>query len=175
MNDLNVIYPELKDLNINLNNLDGWALSVECFYWIYKNIEKGSNIIEIGSGPGTMELSKHFNTYSLEHQKRFTTLAPKATYILTELKDGWYDADIVFTSLPDTYSLIIVDGPPNLGQHKTRNNIKKYWDKFDTSVPIIMDDTHRKDEYDFALETAKELNKEWKIYEGWQKSFIVLT
>jgi hypothetical protein len=38
-----------------------------------------------------------------------------------------------------------------------------------------MDDTHRQDEYEFAIETAKELNKEWTQYEGWQKNFIVLT
>ena len=25
------------------------------------------------------------------------------------------------------------------------------------------------------IETAKELNKEWTQYEGWQKNFIVLT
>jgi len=175
MKDLNKIYPQLKNLDTNLNNLDGWSLSIECFHWIYNNIEKGSNIIEIGSGPGTMELSKHFNTYSLDHQERFTKLARKANYILTELVDGWYEPEIVFNSLPEEYSLIIVDGPPNLGQEKTRNNIKKYWDRFDTSVPIIMDDTHRKDEYDFAIETAEELNKEWTQYEGWQKNFIVLT
>jgi hypothetical protein len=174
MNNLNEIYPKLKNLNTNLNNLDGWSISVECFAWILENIPQGSNIIEVGSGAGTMELSKHYETYSLEHQERFTRLAPKAHYILAEIVDGWYDPEVVFNSLPEEYSLLIVDGPPNIDQQKTRDNIAKYWDKFDTSVPIIMDDTHREDEYNFAIKTAEVLGKEWELIQGWQKSFIVL-
>lgn len=174
MNNLNEIYPKLKNLDTNLNNLDGWAISIECFFWILDNIKMGSNIIEIGSGPGTIELSKHYETYSLEHQERFTKLAPKAHYILSEIVDGWYDPEVVFSLLPKTYNLIIVDGPPNINQQKTRNNIEKFWDKFDTSVPIIMDDTHREDEYNFAIKSAEVLGKNWEIILGWQKSFIVL-
>jgi hypothetical protein len=175
MNRLNEIYPKLKSRDINFNNLDGWAISVECYEWILDNIPEGDTIIEFGSGPGTIELSRFHNVHTVEHQQRFTTLAPRATYILAEIVDGWYDSDVVFNNLPDTYSLIIVDGPPNIDQQKTRNNISKYWDRFDTSVPIIMDDTHREDEYNFAIETAELLGKTWTQYEGWQKNFIVLT
>ena len=106
MSNLNEIYPKLKNLDTNLNNLDGWALSVECFSWILDNIERGSNIIEIGSGSGTMELSKHYQTYALEHQERFTKLAPKAHYILAEIVDGWYDPEVVFPALPNPMTMI---------------------------------------------------------------------
>lgn len=174
MGNLNEIYPRLKNKDINFNNLDGWSISVECYGWIDQNIPAGENIVEFGSGAGTMELSRYHNCYSIEHQERFTRLAPKANYILADIVDGWYDPEVVFNGLPEEYSLIIVDGPPNIDQQKTRNNIEKYWDRFDTSVPIIMDDTHREDEYEFAIRTAEILNKEWTQYEGWQKSFIVL-
>lgn len=175
MNDLNKIFPKLKARDINFNNLDGWAISVECYNWILDNITEGDTILEFGSGPGTIELSRYHDVHSVEHQQRFTTLAPKATYILADIIDGWYDPEVVFNSLPENYSLIIVDGPPNIDQQKTRNNIAKYWDRFNTDVPIIMDDTHREDEYNFAIETAELLGKTWTQYEGWQKNFIVLT
>ena len=172
--DLNYIFPKLKELDVNMNNLDGWAISMECYSWIYENIEKGETIIEFGSGSGTMELSRYHNVYAIEHQERFTRLAPKANYILADIVDGWYNSEVVFNSLPEEYSLIIVDGPPNLDQVKTRNNIAKYWDRLNTSVPIIMDDTHREDEYNLAVETAEILGKTWTEYKGWQKNFIVI-
>jgi len=174
MNDLNTIYPKLKNKDINFNNLDGWAISVECYDWILDNIPEGETIVEFGSGSGTMELCRYHKVYPIPHQERFTRLAPKANYILADIVDGWYDPEVVFNNLPDEYSLIIVDGPPNLDQVKTRNNIEKYWDRLNTSVPIIMDDTHREDEYDFAIRTAELLGKDWVEYKGWQKNFIVI-
>ena len=38
-----------------------------------------------------------------------------------------------------------------------------------------MDDTHREDEYNFAVETAELLGKTWTEYKGWQKNFIVIS
>ena len=153
-------------------NLDNWAISVEMYEWICNNIPKGSTILEFGSGTGTIELTKHYTVYSVEQNPKFIGLAEKSNYIHAPIKNQWYDSEIVFDNIPNQYSLLLVDGP--LGS-QFRNNIKHHWDKLNTDVPIIMDDTHRESELNFAKETAKTLNKDLKIIDGWQKTFGLLT
>ncbi|MDB4125098.1 hypothetical protein N9579_07820, partial [Schleiferiaceae bacterium] len=63
------------------------------------------------------------------------------------------------------------DGP---GGSNYRNNISKYWDKFNLEVPIIFDDTHRQSELSFAKKTAQLLERELEIIPGHQKSFGLL-
>ena len=152
-------------------NLNDWAISDETLLWITENLPKGSTILEFGSGTGTIELTKNWKVYSVEQDEKWVGVAEDSTYIHAPLKEGWYDKDIVFSSLPKDYDLILVDGPkgPNF-----RSGIDKYWDKFNTNVPIIFDDTHRSSDRNYALLVAKQLNKEWIEIKGWQKNFIVL-
>jgi len=152
-------------------NLNDWAISDETFYWLNENLPPGSTILEFGSGTGTIELTKNWKVYSVEQDMQWVGLAENSTYIHAPLKDGWYDKDIVFNSIPDKYDLILVDGP---GGSDYRPGIDKYWDKFNTDVPIIFDDTHRSKDRDHAIHVAGLLKKEWREVKGWQKSFIIV-
>ena len=157
---------------MNKSNLNDFAISEEMYVWLEENLPEGSTILEFGSGTGTIELTKRYTVYSVEPAKEFIGVAPLSNYIHAPLKDGWYDTDIVFENMPEKYDLLLIDGP---GGSNYRNNISKYWDKFNLDVPIIFDDTHRPKELAFAKETAERFKKEIEIIPGHQKSFALLT
>tara|TARA_B110000977_G_C10863333_1_gene410643 strand:- start:203 stop:688 length:486 start_codon:yes stop_codon:yes gene_type:complete len=158
-------------IEINTNNLNDSAISTEMFMWIAHNFDKGSTILELGSGTGTIELTKYYKVYSIEQDKKWINFAKDSTYIHAPIKDGWYDFDIVFNNIPSNYDLLLVDGPGGTGN---REGIKNYWDKLNTDVPIVMDDTHREAEFNFAVETANTLDKKITIIPGHQKTFALL-
>jgi hypothetical protein len=157
--------------NYNFNNLNNWAISNELFGWVKDNLEEGKTILEFGSGTGTIELTRHWKVYSVEQNKEWVGKAPKSTYIHAPIKNGWYDEQIVFNQIPKQYNLIIIDGPAG---SEFRPGIDKYIKNFNTNIPIILDDTHRKADRDHAINLAKTLGKEWEEIKGWQKNFIVL-
>tara|TARA_R110001599_G_scaffold43191_1_gene129595 strand:- start:1642 stop:2118 length:477 start_codon:yes stop_codon:yes gene_type:complete len=152
-------------------NLNDWAISDELFSWVRENLDEGKTILEFGSGTGTIELTKHWNTYSVEQDQKWVGKAPNSNYIYAPIKDGWYDKEIVFSLIPKSYDLMIIDGP---GGSDLRPGVDKYLDKLNTDIPIILDDTHRKKDRDHAINIAKILGKEWEEIKGWQKNFIVI-
>lgn len=157
---------------INKSNLNDFAISEEMYAWLEENLPEGSTILEFGSGTGTIELTKKYTVYSVEQSEKFVGLAPLSNYIHAPLVDHWYDADIVFKNIPKEYDLLLVDGP---GGSEYRHNMARHWDKLNTNIPIIFDDTHRGYEIKFAKETAERFNKQIEIIPGHQKSFAVLT
>jgi hypothetical protein len=154
-----------------MNNLGGWAICQGVFSWIKNNLPEGSTILEFGSGTGTIELTKHYNVYSIEQDPEWVGLAKKSNYIYAPIKGGWYDPDVLFKNLPNKYDLILVDGPKGSGN---RIGLANHWNKLNTNVPIIMDDTDRPKEFSFALETSKTLNKKIYFLSGMGKNFAVL-
>tara|TARA_R110002124_G_scaffold161188_1_gene328459 strand:+ start:662 stop:1135 length:474 start_codon:yes stop_codon:yes gene_type:complete len=156
---------------MNKSNLNDFAISEEMYAWLEENLPEGSTILEFGSGTGTIELTKRYTVYSVEQSKEYIGVAPLSTYIHAPLKDEWYDAEIVFDNIPKEYDLLLVDGP---GGSKYRHNMVRYWDKFNTDVPMIFDDTHRQYEMKFAIETAERFNKSIEIIPGHQKTFAVV-
>jgi hypothetical protein len=156
---------------MNKSNLNNFAISEEMYAWLEENLPEGSTILEFGSGTGTIELTKRYTVYSVEQSKEYVGVAPLSTYIHAPLKDEWYDAEIVFDNIPKDYDLLLVDGP---GGSKYRHNMARYWDKLNTDIPMIFDDTHRKYEMRFAEETAERFNKTLEIIPGHQKTFAVL-
>lgn len=152
-------------------NLNDWAISEEMFLWIKQEIPEGKTILEFGSGTGTIELTKYWNVYSVEQNPIWVGKAPDSNYIYAPLNGDWYNPDIVFSQIPKDYDLIIVDGP--MGQD-LRSGIDQYWGKFNTDVPLLFDDTHRKKDRDHAIHVANLLNKEWVEVKGWQKNFIIV-
>jgi hypothetical protein len=156
---------------INKSNLNDFAISEEMYAWLEENLPEGSTILEFGSGTGTIELTKRYTVYSVEQSKEYVGVAPLSTYIHAPLKDGWYDAEIVFDNIPKEYDLLLIDGP---GGSNYRNNISKYWDRLNLEVPMIFDDTHRGKELAFAKETAERFNKSIEIIPGHQKTFAIV-
>lgn len=154
--------------NPNLNN---FAISDEMFKWLKNNLEKGKTILEFGSGNGTIELTKHWEVYSVEQDSKWIGVASNSNYIYAPIKNGWYDEVIVFKNIPENYDLLLIDGP---GGSDLRPGIDKHFDKLNLNVPIILDDTHRVKDRDHAIQLAEVLGKEWEEIKGWQKNFIIL-
>jgi hypothetical protein len=166
-------------IEYNKKNLNGWALPEEVFEWLINNIKQGSTILELGSGNGTKELVKFFNVYSVEQEKKWVGVEPKSTYIYSPLKkyddmiphsSGWYDVDILKNELPKKYDLLIIDGPVG----NNRGNFIKFYDFFDMTVPIIIDDTNRDGDKRMALKIAKDFNKNIIEIKGHEKEMMIL-
>lgn len=166
------------DMKYNKTNLDGWAIPVEAFEWIYKNIPHGSTILELGSGNGTKELVKYYKVYSIEQNKEWVNKVPESNYIYAPLKHYdfatkgsccWFD-DKCIDELPEKYDLLIIDGPIGIN----RVNFLHFTDKFKKDIPYLIDDTNREKDKEMALEVAKKLNKEIIEIKGWQKEMFIL-
>ncbi len=126
----------------------GYSAGNELIEWVFKNIPFGSYLLELGSGDGTTKfLSGKYRLYSVEHDPDWIGIYP-ARYIYAPLKNGWYDSSVLQSSLPNHYSLLIVDGPPDKvdGQRIGRLGLLNNMDLFDLSVHILVDDTNRKKE-----------------------------
>tara|TARA_R110000822_G_C15328589_1_gene494387 strand:+ start:1175 stop:2416 length:1242 start_codon:yes stop_codon:yes gene_type:complete len=158
------------DINQNLNKM---AISDEMLEWLKINLPKGKTILEFGSGTGTIELTKYWNVCSVEQNEEWIGKAPKSKYIHAPLnhEDKWYDQEIVFNNIPKDYDLILVDGPMN---SQYREGICQFWNKLNTNVPIIFDDSHWPPDKEVALQAASQLGKDWEEIKGWEKNFIVL-
>lgn len=149
--------------------LDSWSLSDKVIDWLVENLKKGSSILELGSGLGTGELSKNFNMTSIEHNSLFLDKYD-SNYIYAPIKNGWYDSSKL-KGLPD-YDCLIIDAPPsNIG----RMGIMKNWNLFDWSKTIIVDDTHRKNDYIlYQLISRKLMRREVTIKSEGKETKIIL-
>lgn len=144
------------------------------FDYISRNVKHGSNFVELGAGKvSTRELSKIFNLYSIEQDKRYCDIYSQANYIHAAIKNGWYDTEVLKSSLPRLVSAILVDGPSGSGN---RDGLLQNIEIFDLTddVIIIFHDTYRENEHRLAHEIASKLGMKTKEYvEG--DSFIVVS
>ena len=138
---------------------EGISINNNCLEYIKSILPKGSTILELGSGEGTTWLSDlGYIMYSVENQPEWFDRYPNhTTYINCRTKDydneytapnienqrGWYHPDDIFPNLPESYDLILVDGP---GGPFGRGGFYKHIDKLNTDVPMIFDDIHRAEE-----------------------------
>jgi hypothetical protein len=137
-------------------------------------IPEGATILELGSGDGTKQLAQKYTIWSIEHDEKWVGYCDLANYIhapIISLLDGniqWYDPSILEVSIPASYDLILIDGPP--GKYG-REGILENFHLFRTDVPIIIDDTIRNHEANIAREMAYKLNR--PLYVFWNFSIIV--
>jgi hypothetical protein len=152
-------------------------MKIEVFYdWIVNHLEKGKTILELGSGETTIKLCEDYTVHSIEHDAKFVGLAEKSNYIHAPIKQyksyRWYDVDEVKKVKNLQYDFILVDGPTGvIGREGFLHNIEL----FNTDVPILVDDTNRRDEMILANLLTKKLGKTQTAFGGPQKNFIVLT
>lgn len=98
--------------------------------------------MELGSGPASELLALDYEVCSVEHDKKYVGMIDTVEYIYAPIVDGWYDLE----SVPE-YDLLLVDGPPGrIGRSGILDNLYL----FDLSKPVIVDDTHRKEEQKIA-------------------------
>jgi len=151
-----------------------WAIGGGIRAAIAQLVPKGSTILELGSGSGTKQLAEKYTMWSIEHDEKWIGHCNIANYIfapITTLSDGntqWYDPTILANLIPENYDLILVDGPP--GKYG-REGFILHHDLFRTDVPIVIDDTIRKEEAEIARELAYKLNR--PLYVFWNFSVIV--
>jgi|GEM_PF-785677 len=158
----NYSFPYYKLRQIyDVNNLNGWAISEDLFLYILETLPVGSTILELGSGTGTIELSKYYNMVSIEHNQEWLNKY-NSHYIYAPLIDDlWYDADVLRRELRNIdYHLILVDGPP---QHR-RKGLLNYLNLFNWNVPIILDDVNRRCDMDLAISLARYMGKIPTVY-----------
>lgn len=150
-----------------------FAMCEKTFNWILENIEKGSKILELGSGTGTIELCKYYDVTSIEDNTDWVGYVKDAKYIHAPLKNYnnyvWYDIDTL-KDIPSDYDFLIIDGP--VGGY--RSNIIHHINLFKTDIPILCDDLHRTNDLNLAKSLSTKLNKKLDIHTGIDKMFGIL-
>lgn len=154
--------------------LEGYKISKELLTWLSSNIPEGSVILELGSGEGTQDLVKNYKVYSIEHDIDWIDFVSESHYIYAPLRQytygRWYDIQCLKHKLPKYYDVILVDGPPRTGRLGFLHNL----DLFNTDVPIIVDDTHRKDEQVLVRGLVNTLGRESELHKSKNKTFTIL-
>ena len=147
-----------------MDNESAWMLPPKVFEWIETNIAFGSTILEFGSGEGSKRLSLNYELYSVEHNPEWIHSSNgTCLYAPIKLSDkfpgelGWYDLLSIKDKLPKKIDLMIIDGPNgSIG----RSGILAHTDFFTWEYPVLIDDLHRENEYQFSQELSKNLNLE---------------
>lgn len=153
-----------------VNNLNGWAISENLFIYILEILPIGSTILELGSGTGTLELSKYYNMVSIEHNQDWLNKYDSRYIYAPLINDMWYDVEVLRQELCNLdYHLILVDGPP---KHR-REGLLNHLNLFNWNVPIILDDVNRQYDMNLAISLAKHLGKIPTVYKD-DKSFAVI-
>lgn len=159
----------------------GWAIQESCYNFIRKILPEGSKILELGSGIGTYHLSKHYTMYSIENYiewvdkyeseyihapiKYYTTeyTAPDLPGEHSKPQIGWYDTFFLEGKMPESYDLILVDGPNGT---YGRGGFLKHMDLFNTNVPIIFDDVNREPELALMKAVSEKLNRPYNFVDN---------
>jgi len=159
-----------------MNKLGGWAIQESCYNFIREILPEGKTILELGSGIGTKYLAEHYTMYSIENYPEWVNKYD-STYIYAPIKNynsdwvapdlpgehserqvGWYDPEKLIGKLPESYDLILVDGPNGMFG---RGGFLKHLDLFNPNVPIIFDDINRDAEYQMMVRVSEILGKPW--------------
>jgi hypothetical protein len=179
------VKPSSSD-DVNNDNLGGFAIGASLYRWICDNLPAGSSILELGSGRGTVELAKRYRVYSVEDDEKWVGHCPGAHYLHAPIRQyryvedetktyNWYDVSKVRSFLSDKrYDLLLVDGPigPKYGRWGFIENI----DLFDSSVPVVVDDTDRNMEQRIAnwLASNWKVKKRIEIPDGRKRATVLL-
>ena len=145
----------------------GFLMCNEIHEWIEKNLPKGSTILELGSGKGTLRLVENYIVYSIEHSKKWMNKYG-SNYIYAPIKNGWYDIKSIENSLPEHYDLLLIDGPPRKvdGVKIGRRPLGDHLDLFNTDVYIIVDDSDRGREIKLLRSMVEKLGRDFTTHKG---------
>jgi hypothetical protein len=155
---------------MNIFDKNNWMLPEPAFEWIYKNLDTGSCILELGSGFGTEILSKKYKMTSIEQDEdwlyKFET-----NYIYAPVEDGFYKIENL-SNLPKYYDLLIIDGPTK--SSGGRMGFIEHLDLFFLDCPILIDDVHREEEMEILIKLSNLLKRNYKIFECVNKKFGII-
>jgi len=148
--------------------LSEFALHSSVYEAIDKLMPLGGTILELGSGEGDANLVSKYEVYAVEHDPEWLGKVPGVHYIYAPLapikptrwhpkQDRWYSPEKIRATIPKLqYDLLIVDGPTaDVG----RGGFLKYWNLFNTNVPIILDDVNRSEEWKMLRVLSNKIDK----------------
>lgn len=142
----------------------GSGIERETFEFIFKTIQPGSKILELGSGfCSTKVLSMVYDLHTVEENIAFLNKHNDAKYIYAPLNGNWYNKEILKLKLPTDYTFVFVDGPA--GEHK-RLGMLDNLDLFNKEASYLVHDTYRECDRKLAEELAVRLNKQVKFHSG---------
>lgn len=160
MNKEHFLYKEYQNLHWIL---DDWAIPKECFDKIVEILPFGSTILELGSGTGTLILSKFYNMISIETDSQWLNKY-KSTYLHVPFDNNykWYDLQILKTKLKlvDNYDLLLIDGPKGF-----RDKISENLVLFKQDIPWIFDDTMAEEHFNTMKICCEKMNKKYETFQ----------
>jgi hypothetical protein len=123
------LYNGEKDIIIESANLGGASIGCNLFRFLDAALPRGSWLLELGAGYGTIELNKLFQVISVEHDDRFIGLCNSHYMKVFWSGSGFYDRDVLESVLKEIkYDGLLIDGPPG---PENRSCIVNYLDLFD--------------------------------------------
>ena len=141
------------------------AISNFMLQFMIQNIQKGSTILEFGSGRGTQKLSETFNMLSIEENSDWVDRYD-SEYAHVEIENDWYNIDKVNDFIKNkTYDAILIDGPGAGVRNKIVDLISAGKLKLNTDVHIIIDDAEREDGCELSINMSKLLKRECTVVE----------
>lgn len=147
-----------------------WSISKKLFDFILQLVPAGGTILELGSGWASGQLSKYYTVYSIEHNLEWMDLY-ETNYIYAPIVNSWFDPEVLKKELPQSYDLILIDGPPGpIGRY----GFYTYLHLFNTKVPIIFDDTNRAPEMKLLVDVSRRLKRPYQLYREHNKSFAII-
>jgi hypothetical protein len=124
-------------------------------------VPDGRTVVEFGAGDvSTPILARHYKLFSFEDNILYTkNLAHHAPLI-----DGWYDTEIVRSSIPPNPDLILLDGPSGTGN---RYGVLHNLELISNAKYIIVHDTSRIAEKTLAKCIGLLLKRKVKFMDNW--------
>jgi hypothetical protein len=165
-------------MGTNGSSFGGYAISEYLFDTIrIELLVGGGTILELGSGRGSYELSKHYKVYSIENDEKWLNKYKGVNYIyapLTKYKpikrfaevNLWYDPNKVKAHIPEKYDLLLIDGPSGL---YGRAGVLKFFSLFNKDSIIVIDDINREQEYQIMRKISGILKRPFTVYGVWNK------
>lgn len=152
------------------------GISYELVEAFLEFLPEGSIILELGTGPGTQKLSKHFKVISIENKPRYHTghselvhiprknleIPSEAFWKRFPLAEAWYHPAKLKRAIEKRrYDAILVDGPKS---SRSRIPMWYYYSRvFNIKVPVIVDDVQREYDWKLAFEIARVKNRVKKV------------
>jgi len=154
-----------------------WSISKLVFGFICDVIDKnkGSTLLELGSGWTSGQFAEKYTVHSVEQDEDYAIgplAQPKVNYILCPIdpKTNWYNLEKLV--LPIKYDLFLIDGPRG---SENRVGIMNNLKMFDPNVPWVLDDLQNKVVFDMTMDIAKYLNRPPHVYpDGTGKGFAII-
>ncbi len=117
-------------------------------------------LLELGSGAGTDIFSQYYEVHSVEHNELWLNRY-NSHYIHAPIVDGWYDTEVLKAELPESYDVMLIDGPTSaIGRYRFLD----YADGlFNLDIPLFIDDVNRKPEMELLEKLSKRLGREFTV------------